>query len=555
MPPTFRNEALFGRRPDWSPPPSPDFVVIWADPADADLSWDRNEMHHAAALAPLAIDVVAATTEGFDIGYRYFDVPLRVRFTAQNGYAYFAPVWGVPDAEIPGLQQTMTERFRAFARESTAYWAEKLPELRAIYGQMASVDVDGLAGPELAVAWREAWAGLRTAWGIHFVIIRGAQRISEDLADLYRRHVPDAPDGAGYQLLQGRVDILHEVELGIEGLAAVAAAAPAVRERLARPPLPSVDELAGLDGGEDLTPAMKRFLAVHGHLGQASTNFAEASWADEPTRLVAELAKRLDDPPEAARNRRQRLLAESEAMADDVRARLRDRPSDLAEFETLLSLAREVGPLTESHNYWIDRMSLARLRTLAIRIGRRLALEDVIDEPLDVLYLRRDEIETLVVSPRPMRATVAERRAEHARQQALIPPRSIGRVDAAPTVAEPPAAGTPSNELRGTGASAGVVRGPARVVLGLDGFDRIGRGDIIVAPATNPAWVPVFTVAAGLVTNTGGVLAHAAVVAREFGLPAVVGVAGATSRIADGQLIEIDGTAGTVRLIGGDVGQ
>jgi phosphoenolpyruvate synthase/pyruvate phosphate dikinase len=103
--------------------------------------------------------------------------------------------------------------------------------------------------------------------------------------------------------------------------------------------------------------------------------------------------------------------------------------------------------------------------------------------------------------------------------------------------------------LRGTGASAGIARGPARVVLTSSEFERIRPGDIIVCPSSNPSWVPVFTIAGGLVTNTGGVLSHAAVVAREFGLPAVTGVSGATTTIRDGQHLEIDGTAGTVRLL------
>ena len=82
-----------------------------------------------------------------------------------------------------------------------------------------------------------------------------------------------------------------------------------------------------------------------------------------------------------------------------------------------------------------------------------------------------------------------------------------------------------------------------------DAFGHVQPGDILVCPASNPSWVPVFTIAGGLVTNTGGVLSHAAVVAREFGLPAVVGVVEATSKIADGRTVEIDGTAGTVRLL------
>jgi pyruvate,water dikinase len=87
------------------------------------------------------------------------------------------------------------------------------------------------------------------------------------------------------------------------------------------------------------------------------------------------------------------------------------------------------------------------------------------------------------------------------------------------------------------------------VVLTSAEFDRIRTGDVIVCPSSNPSWVPVFTIAAGLVTNTGGVLSHAAVVAREFGLPAVVGVTNATTTIHDGSTIEIDGTAGTVKLL------
>jgi pyruvate,water dikinase len=106
-----------------------------------------------------------------------------------------------------------------------------------------------------------------------------------------------------------------------------------------------------------------------------------------------------------------------------------------------------------------------------------------------------------------------------------------------------------ANELRGTGASAGIARGPARLVLSPEDFARVQGGDIIVCPASNPSWVPVFASAAGLVTNTGGVLSHAAVVAREFGLPAVVGTQNATDRIAEGSTVEIDGTLGVVRIL------
>jgi pyruvate,water dikinase len=105
------------------------------------------------------------------------------------------------------------------------------------------------------------------------------------------------------------------------------------------------------------------------------------------------------------------------------------------------------------------------------------------------------------------------------------------------------------NLLRGTGASAGVAHGIARVVMGPDDFARVAPGEIIVCPSSNPSWVPLFSVAGGLLTNTGGVLSHAAVVAREFGLPAVVGLKDVTTRVADGRTVELDGTTGYVRLL------
>ena len=198
-------------------------------------------------------------------------------------------------------------------------------------------------------------------------------------------------------------------------------------------------------------------------------------------------------------------------------------------------------------------MAQATLRRFVFRVAGRLVAAGVLDAPADVLYLRRGEVPGLLRRPEERRDLVPERRAEHARWRTIRPPAKLG------TPSEDDGEGdrfdgkrvasTGPDEVRGTGASAGVVRGPARVILDQDGFGSVEPGDIIVCPSSNPSWVPVFTIAAGLVTNTGGVLSHAAVVAREFGLPAVTGTRTATSTIRDGQVIEIDGTQGTVRVL------
>jgi len=116
-------------------------------------------------------------------------------------------------------------------------------------------------------------------------------------------------------------------------------------------------------------------------------------------------------------------------------------------------------------------------------------------------------------------------------------------------IAEEPQPEPEPGMLRGQAGSAGVARGPARVIRSLAEAHHLQPGDILVTATTAPPWTPLFLTAAGVVTDTGGLLSHGAVVSREYGIPAVVGTHWATSRIADGQMIEIDGNNGLVRLL------
>ncbi len=533
---------------------SPEFPVAFDDPADAQLTWDWDDMHMPFPVTPLGADYLRALGGGFNDRYdRLGPFPQRWKVAVWNGYAYFALKHDGTDAE----RAEVYRRWEAVCREQIElvgrYWTEEaLPELRAIYERIAGVDVETLPADALVREWDQAWAGAQRAWGIHFLAILGPYQVVEDLADLHDRVRPDAAPGESLRLIQGFGDDLFAVELGIERLATLARGTPAVAAWLRSGPA-SRDALLDLDGGAGFVAELDAFLAEHGHLGQGFDDLTLPSWGEEPALLLAELAKRVDRPAVSAERRRERLRAEADRLAGQVRTILADRPEELAQFERLLAHGRGIGTLTEGHNYWIDRMAQARLRALAVRVGRRLVDEGVIDEPTDVFFLERAEIGAELLAPGDRRSVVAARKREHRRFQELHPPRTIGakrteapsvdRFDGARIASEDP------DELRGTGASAGIVRGTARVALSPGDFGRILPGDIIVCPSSNPSWVPVFAIAGGLVTNTGGILSHAAVVAREFGLPAVVGTGDATTRIADGRMVEIDGTRGTVRLL------
>lgn len=528
------------------------FPFEWLEPRDAELTWEWDDMHMPQALTPLAGDYVLLMTQGFGYGYDRLDLPIQIKSRIWNGYAYFAADIPLPESEHDRVWEQRRVRARQQIDATHGYWMKGLDEIRAIYADVAAIPVEDLSGPALADAWDLAWLRLDRPWRVHFYVIRGPYQVLEDLADLYESIVEDAAPGDALALIGGGADELQAVETELEALVAMLRATPDLLLDF-----PSTGDVVGTLAGRaeaaSFLGAFDAFLARHGHLGQNWDDLAQASWIEAPDLLMAEIAKRAAEPPGTTAEARRAGLAErAESLAARARERLVDDPERARTFEATLAAARLIGPITETHNYWIDRMVQSLIRRLAMRIGARLVRDGVIRTRDDVLYLHVDEITELLRSPANRHALVSERRADHAYWAARRPPRKLGkpaedgdgdRFDGVRI------ASTDPNEVRGTGASAGLARGPARVVLDQATFGAVQPGDIIVCTSSNPSWVPLFAIAGGLVTDTGGVLSHAGVVAREFGLPAVVGTRDGTTRIADGRLVELDGSTGVVRLL------
>jgi rifampicin phosphotransferase len=234
-----------------------------------------------------------------------------------------------------------------------------------------------------------------------------------------------------------------------------------------------------------------------------------------------------------------------------------------------LAAAKAGYHLKESHVYHIDYPGLLATREVLLGFGRRLAAEGRLAAPDDVWMLRREEVRAAAIGAlRGARELIGERRAELARGLVEGPRPFLGHPPAdveRPAVLEKfygpsgalGAADTPAGPahglvLRGTGASDAVGEGRARVVRDGEAFRNVRPGDVLVATTTTPAWTPLFPSLSGLVTETGGVLSHAAIVAREYGVATVVGVAGATGSIPDGARVRVDGRTGDVTLLGSD---
>jgi rifampicin phosphotransferase len=290
---------------------------------------------------------------------------------------------------------------------------------------------------------------------------------------------------------------------------------------------------------------LAEFLARYGHRAVAEIDLGMPRWSDDPTHILGVLANylKLDDPAMAPDALFDRGAREAEEMIATLVERARRRGPLRARLVRLaLDRARKLAGVRELPKYDLV-MGLAAVRRELAAVGAELARRGSLEKGDDVFFLDLKEARA-GLDGRDFRALVQERRDSY---EAELRRRHIPRVllsdGTEPEAQAVAAAGDAA--LAGTPASAGSVTATARVVLDPVGA-HLEPGEILVAPSTDPGWTPLFLTAGGLVMEMGGANSHGAVVAREYGIPAVVGVPDATARIATGQRITVDGAAGTV---------
>ena len=279
-----------------------------------------------------------------------------------------------------------------------------------------------------------------------------------------------------------------------------------------------------------LQQVLAGFLRVHGHRAVAEIDLGMPRWADDPTHVLGVLANylRLDDPDQApdAQFARGALAAERAVAAVVAAVRRRSRGRALV-VQFALRRTRQLAGLRETHKDYLVRL-LGQVRAELGRVGAELAGRGLLTAAEDVYFLELRELRGALRGS-DLRAVVAARRAEYEHE---LRRRHVPRILLSDGT-EPEALATAAaaeGSLVGTPASAGRVTARARVVLDPAGA-HLEPGEILVAPSTDPGWTPLFLTAGGLVMEMGGPVSHGAVVAREYGIPAVVGVPDAVARL------------------------
>lgn len=316
--------------------------------------------------------------------------------------------------------------------------------------------------------------------------------------------------------------------------------------------------LEGSAEGEAVLAGLAGYLAHYGH--QIYTlDFAEPTQVDDPLPVLVGLRGLVQRPGQDVRQRQAALAAERAELEARTAAALGLLRRCL--FRRLVAMAQHFGPYREEALFYLGA-GWPALRRLACELGRRLVAGGTIGAADDVFYLSAAELEVALATraageQRDLAALVGGRRALREQQRRLRPPAAVppsfrmalGPIDLSSRETQRRNS-TTSNTLAGFAVSPGRVTAPASVIRSPAEFGAMEPGTILVCPTTTPAWTPLFAQASGLVTDIGGVLAHGSIVAREYGIPAVMGTGSATERIVSGQVVTVDGDAGTVTLAG-----
>jgi pyruvate,water dikinase len=564
---------LLQARPITNLPPAPLAEARWESPIPG-ATWVRRQVveHMPEPLSPLFADLylregLARSIEqiGSILGIEesledFIDGPF---FVTVNGYGYSRGNISLTPASALKMVRYLITMPRWLFGESIAYWRDEgLPSYLATIARWQAVDPATATDDELLTAVRELALADAVYWFAAAIVI-GAAKVTDSLLDSL---LPKLAPGRGLHsgpFLRGYPSKTLEAESDLDTIASRIRADPELREIVMATPaedLPTA--IPETSAGQALREDLRRYFARYGHQIY-NLDFVAPTLIEAPLPVLLALKALVREPGQEALARqaavareRERLVEETARSLDPVRRFL---------FQRLVRWAQRFAPYREEALFYVGA-AWPLLRRFALELGRRLTEAGSLAAPEDVYFLESDELAEAIAAwaageSRPDLARLAqERRALREARKRLHPPAAVpptsgmrlGPFDLSERETQrrnEPGATT----LRGFPVSPGRVTAPASVILSPADFAQMEPGTILVCPTTTPAWTPLFAQARGLVTDIGGILAHGSIVAREYGIPAVMGTGNATQRIRSGEVVTVDGSAGTVTLENGSL--
>ena len=564
---------------------------------DENRFWFWNSMHFPVPMP--AFDVICIDSPYQAVGAwqnRVFAVPpaMGIDYRCVNGYIYIS---GNPVTD----PEKIVERAQFFQQRAGYYyenwselygkWRAKMEALIRELGELRVPDLPEYEPDEVAfgddrnTAFYEVLDAYVRAlrlgdmmWQHHFEFLLLGYGAYGTFVEFCKGHLPDIPDQHIAQMVAGIDVLLFRPDAELRRLARLAIETEVDSAFVqGRTPAEIDAELARSEAGTSWLAELEKVKDPWFNMatGDGLYHYYH-SWLDDPSIPYAALighisalnaGEQIDRPTEEIVRERDRLASEYGGLLDE---------ESRTSFNDLLSLSRMVFPYVEEHKFFCDYWFLTRWWNKIREFGALLARNGFLEDVEDVFQLSRYEVGSaldelvltwatggVALGPKHWPPIVARRKEILEKLGEWTPPPAIGVTPEAVTdpmtimlwgvtterVQEWARQQEGGSVLNGAAASPGVVEGVARVVRSPDQIGDVRDGEILVCGSTSPAWAPIFSKIRATVTDVGGVMSHAAIVAREYGLPAVVGTGRATSAIRTGQMIRVDGSEGTVTLL------
>ena len=432
--------------------------------------------------------------------------------------------------------------------------ASIISEYQGEIGELQSLPIDSASDEELVTRIREKVFGASsTLLGYDFLLIAITGLSYQVLGSFLERFAGEDTEMLRARLISG-VDgnMTMETNLRLWDLAEAAKREPEVVQALNRSSTPSRStDFTELPGDSQFAIELHKFLQDYGHR-EIRMDIMHPTWVEDPTPVLGFIRGYLEagssqDPHLRQDDLRRDRIEATKEVSDQLSQTWIGRWFIKPIFFWVLRYAQALTRERDTMHFEMTRV-FPLFRSYLHEIGRRWVDDGSIDHKEDVFFMTFDELEENAFKLIDRRKLVRTHKEEyeiaksHPWPDAIIGDREI-------FLREGPGSAGEEGELSGIASSPGMVSGVARLIRGPDDFNNLQDGDILVAPFTTPVWTPLFGIAGGVVTETGGILSHGAIVAREYGIPAVMSVSNVMNLLEDGSPIIVDGDRGFVRII------
>jgi phosphoenolpyruvate synthase/pyruvate phosphate dikinase len=539
------------------------YPVEWASDAQRRAFWETRPEEPLSM--PLEREVGAMFFESFREANHRKGLERYPTLLEVNGRGYVA---GVPTELGEGDRRIRYAAHRdlivRLRDQGQTTWEHFAPEVIGTTERLRQFDRVGADPAALAGHFEDCFGAFLQHWTIHWLqfLDFGPDPAGEPyrvaLGKVSGLEGP-ALEALGLELADGEETFLTRLVDGLYDLARVARGCSAVAALVADPPPDVAARLAAIPEAAELIARVDALMAVYGErIGSgfgSDASIKTPTWREDLPNVLRMAAPYLDRSIEAPTLARDRAAAARAARLEELCAACSDAEA-VADLRRALPFARRQRSLLENHNHYIDQMSLGQLRVALVAVARALVERGALPSVDDVYWLTRAEIVAALraATASPLSGLVAERRAQSEQWAKLEAPPLLGvppaRLDPRPPFKDEVTAadGAADGPLTGQAASPGRRRGRARIVAMGTVTPAVEPGDVLVAANAGPMWTPVFPILAGVVLDEGALFQHAATIAREYGVPAVIQTVRATKRIKDGDWVVVDGTAGRVEI-------